>query len=113
MPRWLAAIVTVLVLAVQSIGAYARAGVKQDVACCCPDPSTCKCHDHDRDQPPQPGEQMKTCHGGVHGDAPIVVEIVMPEPPAMAVPVARAIAAVWRVVALPADRTRVPEKPPF
>ena len=58
-----AEIALTLGLAVGSVGTYARAGVKSDVSCCCPNPETCKCpHGHPGDAPVH---QMKHCDGAI------------------------------------------------
>jgi hypothetical protein len=109
-PRWIVSAVTVLVLALQSIGTYAAAGVKTDVHCCCPDAAHCKCHDH-VDRGAQ--DSIKRCGGAVRHDAPIVTATVMPEPPLAVTEVASARIATWTAPANPPDRSIVPEKPPF
>jgi hypothetical protein len=108
--RWLVPIVTILALAVQSIGTYANAGVKVEVTCCCPDITKCKCHDHDDNQPV---DKMKRCAGAIHVDVPIVAAVVLPEPAVETAPIVRAAPMVWSAIEIPPDRSLVPEKPPF
>jgi hypothetical protein len=109
-PRWIVSVVTVLVLALQSVGTYALAGIKTDVHCCCPDAKHCKCHDHvDHSS----NDSIKRCGGAVHHDAPVVSTTTLPEPPVAVTDVAVARIAATTPVSFPLDRVIVPEKPPF
>jgi len=109
--RWLVAAVTILVLASSGIRAYANAGVKTDITCCCPNPDVCKCHGHHGDR--QPANELERCGGAVHVDAPIVVATTLPEPPVATVPTVVVRTPEWAAPRLPEDRFAVPETPPF
>jgi hypothetical protein len=108
--RWLAPVVTVIALVVQSASVFAAAGVKNDIMCCCPSIDVCKCHEHDG--PPLP-THMNRCGGAVHEDAPVMVQVTLPEPPAPLVADVVTHVAIVSVEPTPATRTYVPEKPPF
>lgn len=107
--RWLVAIATALAL-VAPVGGYAQAGVKTDMACCCPDPTTCKCHDHDDHLPTS---VMKRCAGGVHLDEPVCAALVVPEPIAACERAVHTHVVAHAAVVDPADRVVEPETRPF
>jgi hypothetical protein len=66
--RWLVSLVTLLTLLGQPLGAFASAGEKAEVTCCCPDPEMCKCHDHDG----HGTDTMKRCAGAEHQVMPVL-----------------------------------------
>jgi hypothetical protein len=107
--RWLVSLVTVLTLLGQPLGAFASAGEKTDIRCCCPDPDTCACHDHDGDS----DATMKRCAGAEHQILPLVVVATI----AVALDVTdvpRADRTVeYRELPIPDSPTSEPETPPF
>jgi hypothetical protein len=108
--RWLAPVVMVFALVVHSATAFATAGVKNDVMCCCPSIELCKCHEHGKPQSPT---HMNRCGGAVHEDAPLLVEITVPSTPTLVIANVVLTYAVAEVAPIPVSPTYVPEKPPF
>jgi len=109
--RWLVVIVSVLAMTGQSLEAYAAAGVKTDVRCCCPDPTTCRCHDHDGRS--SSTDSMGKCGGGEHVVALEQAQLFTPESPT-SIDVTRTVVEPV-TIALPAPEPRFLdiEKPPF
>jgi hypothetical protein len=107
--RWLVSLLAVLTLLGQPLGAFASAGEKTDIRCCCPDPDTCACHDHDGSD----SETMKRCAGAEHQVLPVLAVATL----AIAlevIDVPRAARAVEpRDVPIPDSPTSEPETPPF
>jgi hypothetical protein len=107
---WLAPVFALLVLLVQPLGAYASAGVKTDVRCCCPSPEVCKCHDHDGRGDTT---SMGRCAGGQHELAPELTTATLPDVPAAVVVDLPALAIEHAVLLLDEIFALPPEKPPF
>jgi len=109
--RWLAPVLTLLALLLQPVGAYASAGVKTDVRCCCPSPEVCKCHDHEGRG--EPSTEMGRCGGGERLVLPELVTTALPDVP-IAIEVATPAIVVDYDVPMLSDAVGdAPEKPPF
>lgn len=102
--------VVILALLVQSASTFAAAGVVNVVMCCCPDIESCKCHEHDAPTTPT---QVNRCGGAIENDAPILVAITLPTPPAPTVVDRHTVTVEYVLPAIPDDFVVVPEKPPF
>lgn len=64
---WIAAIAVLLGILAHSANAFATAGEKVAIDCCCPRDEVCKCQDHVADHE---GERMGRCGRGVRVDLP-------------------------------------------
>lgn len=108
--RWLVPIVAAVLLAGQSVAAWAAAGTFGEPTCCCPQPKQCKCHDHGGTSAES---KLRRCTGDAKLVAPAPLVAAPPAVPEPACDRVIARAAPPPPPALSARRRPPPEPPPF